>query len=181
MLVNLLTSPDACKKVFHIVYCIIPAHSVASLKNNRFAKHPNARGADLRHAIPYLRASNEERRIEEKLLVKHKRRDDSLKNSDVQMLVYKLFYNRRHYRLSIICLVQSYNAMHLAIRKTISHLASYKPRNKKGISTIWEELIFLYKEAGEALQRFVFDRPCAFLLTCANTNELYNKFNRVLI
>jgi len=47
----------------------------------------------------------------------------SLKNLDVQILLKKLIYNRRHYRLSIICLVQSYNAMHLPIRKTISHLA----------------------------------------------------------
>ncbi len=32
----------------------------------------------------------------------------SLKNRDVQMLVKKLNYNRRHYPLSIICLVQWY-------------------------------------------------------------------------
>ena len=31
----------------------------------------------------------------------------SLKNLDVPMLLKKLIYNRRHYRLSIICLVQS--------------------------------------------------------------------------
>ncbi len=60
----------------------------------------------------------------------------SLKNLDVQMLLKKLFYNRRHYRLSIICLVQSYNAMPLPIRKTISHLACYTPRNKKEMSAI---------------------------------------------
>ncbi len=40
MLVNLLTSPQAYKKAFHAVHCIIPAYSVASLKKNIFAKHP---------------------------------------------------------------------------------------------------------------------------------------------
>jgi hypothetical protein len=40
MLVNLLTSPQAYKKVFHAVHCIIPTHSVASMKKNIFAKHP---------------------------------------------------------------------------------------------------------------------------------------------
>ena len=40
MLVKLLTSPHAYKKDFHAVHCIIPAHSVASLKNNIFTKHP---------------------------------------------------------------------------------------------------------------------------------------------
>ena len=89
------------------------------------------------------------------------------------MLLKKLNYNRRHYRLSIICLVQSYNAMPLPIRKTISHLACYKPRNKKEMAAIWEELIFLDKETGEALQRFVFDKPYSFLYACADTNILY--------
>ncbi len=62
----------------------------------------------------------------------------SLKNLEIQMLLKKIIFNRRHYRLSIIYLVQSYNAMPLAIiRKTISHLACYKPRNKKKMSAIW--------------------------------------------
>ena len=46
---------------------------------------------------------------------------------------------------------------------------------------MWEELIFLYKETGEALQRFVFDKPYSFLFACADTNELYKKFDRILI
>ena len=105
----------------------------------------------------------------------------SLKNLEIQMLLKKIIFNRRHYRLSIICLVQSYNAMPLSVRKTISHLACYKPRNKKEMAAIWEELIFLDKETGEALQRFVFDKPYSFLFACADTNELTKKFDRILI
>jgi len=41
------------------------------------------------------------------------------------------------------------------------------------MATIWEELIFMDKETGEALQRFVFDRQYSFLFACADTNELY--------
>ncbi len=35
----------------------------------------------------------------------------SLENLDVQMLLKNIIINRRHYRLSIICLVQIYNTM----------------------------------------------------------------------
>ena len=105
----------------------------------------------------------------------------SRKNLQIQMLLKKIIFNRRHYRLSIICLVQSYNAMPLAIRKTISHLACYKPQNKKEMAAIWEELVVLEKETGEALQRFVFDKPYSFLFACADTNELYKKIDRILI
>ncbi len=96
----------------------------------------------------------------------------SLKNLDVHMLLKKIILNRRHYRLIIICLVQSYNTMPLAIRKTMSHLACYKPKNKKEMTAIWEELVFLDKETGEALLRFVFVRPYSFLFAYADTNEL---------
>ncbi len=37
------------------------------------------------------------------------------------------------------------------------------------------------KETGEVLQRFMFDRPCSFLFVCADTIELYKKFDRILI
>ena len=71
--------------------------------------------------------------------------------------------------------------MPLAIRKTISHLACYKPRNKKEMAAIREELIFMDHETGEALQRFVFDKPYSLLFACADTNELYKKIDRILI
>ena len=182
MLVNLLTSPQAYKKAFHAVHIIMPAHSVASLKKNIFAKHPRMHDelnfATLDRIYEQVIKDSEEKMSS--LLIM----DDvtaSLKNLEIQMLLKKIIFNRRHYRLSIICLVQSYNAMPLAIRKTISHLACYKPRNKKDMSAIWEELVFLDKETGEALQRFVFDKPYSFLFACTDTNKLYKNFDRILI
>jgi hypothetical protein len=102
----------------------------------------------------------------------------SLNNIDVQMLLKKIVFNRRHYRQNIICLVQSYNAMPMAIRKTISHLACYKPRNKKEITAIWEEPMLIDTEA---LQRFVFDWPYSFLFACADTSEFLKIFDRIFI
>ena len=101
----------------------------------------------------------------------------SLKILDVQMLLEKLIYNRRHCRLSIIYLVQSYNAMPLAIRNKISHLVCYKPRNKKEMAAIWEDLIFLDKETGKALQRFVLDNHTpSSLLAPTRTSSTKNSF-----
>jgi hypothetical protein len=137
MLVNLLTSPHVYKNGFHAVYAIIPTHSVASLKKNIFDKHP--RMHDKLNLVTLDRIYEQVMRDGEEKLNNLLIMDDvttSLKNLDVQMLLKKLIYNRRHYRVSIICLVQSYNAMPLAIRKTISHLACYKPRNKKEMSAI---------------------------------------------
>ena len=55
----------------------------------------------------------------------------TLKNKELYILLKRTIYNRRHHRISIMILVQSYNAMPPSIRKAISHFISYKPRNKK--------------------------------------------------
>jgi hypothetical protein len=137
MLVNLLTSPQAYKKAFHAVHCIIPAHSVASLEKNILAKHPRMHDelnfVNLNRIYEQVMKDAEEKM--RSLLIM----DDmtaSLKNLEIQILLKKIIFNRRYYRLSIICLVQSYNAMPLAIRKTINHIACYKPRNKQEMAAI---------------------------------------------
>ena len=182
MMVNLLTSTHAYKKAFHTVHIVMPSHSVASLKKNVFKNHPRMHDELTWSVLDGILESVKED-AEEKynsLLIL----DDvtaSLKDKSLQQLLKKTIYNRRHYRLSIMILVQSYNAMPLSIRKTLSHFLSYKPRNKKEFTAIFEELIFLDREQGEALTRFVFDKPYQFLFADVNTNQLYKYFDRIIV
>ena len=158
----------------------MPSHSVASKKKHIFKNHPRLHD-ELTYGVldDILESVKED--AEEKyssLLIL----DDvtaSLKNKELRTLLKRTIYNRRHYRLSIMILVQSYNAMPLSIRKTNSHFISYKPRNKNEFTAIFEELIFLDKDEGEALTRFVFYVPYAFLYVDVNTNSLYKKFDRI--
>jgi hypothetical protein len=105
---------------------------VASLKKNIFAKHLRMHDElnfpTLDHIFEQV-IRGREKKISSLLIMDNV--TASLKNLDVQMLLKKLILNRRYYRLSLICLVQSYNVMSLAIRKTISHLACYKPRKRR--------------------------------------------------
>ena len=103
----------------------------------------------------------------------------ALKDNDIQRVLRDLIYNRRHYRLSIMILVQSYNAMPLGIRKTLSHFLMYKPRNKKEATAIFEELIALPRGEAEEVMRFIFDRPYAFMFADTGTGELYKNFDRI--
>lgn len=182
MMVNLLTSCDAYKKAFHGVHIIMPEHSVASLKKNVFKNHPRMHD-ELNYETLDSILESVKQDAEEKynsLLVM----DDvtaSLKNLEVQKLLQKTIYNRRHYRLSIMVLLQSYNAMPLSIRKTLSHFLAYKPRNKKEVEAIFSELIFLDKDTADKLQRYVYDEPYSFMFADVNTNKLYKKFDLITI
>ena len=182
MMVNLLTSPQAYKKAFHAVHVVMPSHSVASLKNNVFKRHNKMYDEltfeTLDHILETVKEDAEEKY--NSLLVL----DDvtaSLKNNELQKMLKQTIYNRRHYRLSIMVLIQSYNAMPLDIRKTISHFVAYKPRNKKEFTAIFEELIFLDKDTADKLQRYVFDAPYSFMFCDVNTNSIYKKFDLIQI
>ncbi len=61
-------------------------------------------------------------------------------------------------------LVQSYIAMPLDLRKTLSYFFMFKPRNKKEAEAVWEELLNMSKRTGEGLLRYVFQDPHDFLM-----------------
>lgn len=180
MLINLLTSRQAYKKAFHNVHVIMPSHSVASLKKNCFKDHDKMHDEltweTLAGIAETVKKSAEEG--ESSLLVM----DDvtaALKDNEIQRELKDLIYNRRHYRLSIIILVQSYNAMPLPIRKTLSHFIAYKPRNKKEYTAIFDELIGLDREEADELQRFVFDEPYAFMFADTASGRFFKRFDSI--
>jgi len=92
LIVNLLTSPHACKEAFHTVHCIIPTHSVASLKKSIFAKHP--RMHDELNFLTLVQIYEQVMRDGEEKMNNFLIIDDvtaSLKNLDVQRLLKSLF------------------------------------------------------------------------------------------
>jgi hypothetical protein len=103
----------------------------------------------------------------------------SLKDNEIQHNIRDLIYNRRHYRLSITILIQSYNAMPLGIRKTLNHFLLYKPRNKKETTAISEELISLPREEADEVTRLIFDRPFSFMFADISTWERNKNFDLI--
>lgn len=155
--VNLLTSCQAYRKAFDRVHVIMPPHSVASLRNNIFKRHTRMHDdLDLETLTKIADAVAADAEEERSSLVLMDDVTASLKNNDVQALLRRLVFNRRHLRLSIILLAQTYNAVPLALRKTLSHVVAFRPRNKKEHENIFEELIPLPRERADALMRFVY-------------------------
>lgn len=180
LMVNMLRSPQMYKKAYHHVHLVIPPHSLASLDLKMFKKHDKCydeldfKTLDGIHEKA-MEASDEE---EFSLLVI----DDqtaALKDRDVQRLMKLLIYNRRHLRLSIIMLVQSYNAIPLPVRKTISHFAMLRPRNKKEYEAIFKELIFLDPQTADTLMRFVFRERYDFLYCDVEKSLFFRNFDRI--
>jgi ABC-type dipeptide/oligopeptide/nickel transport system ATPase component len=182
--ISLLTNKKAYKKVFENVFFVIPPHSRASVSNKIFEKHDPDKIYD--ELTPEI--------LEE---IKSKVEDESdggfnsllviddctvyLKNKSNEMLLKNLIYNRRHLKLTIWLLAQSYTQIPLGVRKCLSHLVLFKPKNKKEYSSIFEELIFLPKEQGDEIIKYIFQKPHDFMYSNIGTNELYRNFNKLTL
>lgn len=180
--ITLLNSRQAYKRVFDSVHVVMPSHSVGSLKNNIFENHDKMHNEideeTLESILDHVKGDAEDG-LNSLLLI-----DDcaaALKDKHVQRLLKTAIYNRRHYRLSIICLVQSYNSMPLAVRKTISHLIMFKPRNKREYANIFEELIYLDRDTADRLMEFIFDEPYSFLFANTDAGIICKNFDSITI
>lgn len=184
LMVNMLTKDGMYKRCFDHVHLIAPEASMKSLKDDIWAKHP---GDKIHHSLDVSTLDDIDNRAnirrakkppETTLLVI----DDMtvmLKKKEVEAKLRKMVFNRRHNYTSIMILVQSYIAMPLDLRKTLSHFFMFKPRNKKEADAVWEELLFMSKKVGDGLLRFVYQEPHDFLMGDANTGNIYRNFNLV--
>lgn len=185
LMVNFLTDKKMYAQAFDHVHMCCPKNSLGSLKDDIWEDHPSEKMHD---TLDWLTLDTIHKRAKDRAKVKPEPEttlliiDDQtvwLKKNEIESKLRELIYNRRHLRLSVWILVQSYNAMPLNIRKTLSHFFLFRPRNKKEAESIWEELLFIPRKTGDALLKFVYRDMHDFLFGNANTGEVYRNFNRV--
>lgn len=185
LMVNFLTMPGMYANTFDHVHMCCPKSSLCSLKDDIWENHP---GDKMHDTLDLFTLENIHTKCKDRAKVKPDPEttlliiDDQtvwLKKKEIDGKLRELIYNRRHLRLSIWILVQSYNAMPLTIRKTLSHFYLFRPRNKKEAESIWEELMFVPRKLGEALLRYVYREPHDFLYGISATGEMYRNFNLI--
>jgi hypothetical protein len=165
---------------FEDVYFIMPPHSRASLASTIFEDHPENKVFDelttdtLTEILSRCKEAAEDG-FNSLIVIDDCTAD--LKNKDVEKLLRKIIFNRRHYHISLFVLAQTYNSVPLALRKTLSHFVCFKPPNKKEIESIFTELVFQPKQVADEIVKYVFDEPRVFLFGSATDGKLYKRFN----
>jgi len=142
MLISMLSQKGKEKiynKVFDFVYVIMPTQSRNSLKKNIFEKHAQDRLFDeltLENLQKIYDAIEENSLNKKTSLVIYDDVGASLKNNDIQNLLKKMSFNRRHLKLVQIFLIQSWISIPLTIRKLFSNLIVFKPNKIE-----WEKVV----------------------------------------
>ena len=184
LMMTMLTHPEMYHKAYHNVFVVMPKSSRASLAGNPFKDHPEDKLFDeltpqvLQYVHEYCKVGSEEKHWSLLIL------DDcaaELKNKEVERVLKYLIWNRRHLKLSIWILSQSYNAMPLSIRKALSHCIMFKPSNKKETEAIFSELVFQSREQQEALTHHCYPagEPHSFIFLDCAKGHVHRNFNRI--
>lgn len=182
MMVGLLTGKGEkriYRKVFTHINVFIPQSSLRSIKGDPFKNHPSEKMYDTLDlpSLLEVRARCEEAAEEGNMsLILIDDMAAELKNKEIQKTLLNIILNRRHIRTSIMILSQAYRLMPLVIRKQLSHLISYKPKNKKEIESLFEELVFLDKKDAEELLRYVYKEKHDHLMLDTYLGKFYRNF-----
>jgi KaiC/GvpD/RAD55 family RecA-like ATPase len=186
LLIGFLTSKGKNKifrKCFDNILLVMPTHSRNSLKNNIFKDHDENKmydelNIDTIYDI-YNKLESYTNDGENTLLIL----DDvgaSLKNCEIQNVLKKMIYNRRHLKVKIIMLVQSFKSSPLDIRKLITNVFMFKP-SKKEFETLFDELFEQYKDITLEIMKCVYTEPHKYLMLNVETQKMYDGFNEIII
>lgn len=183
LLFSMFKSKEIFRKVFHNIFLFQPFASASSVKNNIFDKIPDDQKFNeldyesLSGVMDKVR--NEDKQYNNAIIF-----DDMtayLKHGEVEKLLRELIFNRRHYRTSIFFLVQSYNAVPLAIRKLFTNLFIFKV-TKKELELIRDEIIeTVPKDCVGDLAKLVYDKPHEFLFINADSQRLFKGYDEIII
>ena len=172
------------KQAFDNIITVIPTHSRRSIADNIFDTISNDKQYDELNLEILINiyekvqdyANNE---MESLLII-----DDftsELKNPSFLRLFNTLINNRRHLRLSIWTLVQTYNSIPLSNRKTINILILFKCKNNSEKINIREEMTQLDKFQFEEVYQYIFNKVFNYMVIDKDNDEIYKGFNRIII
>jgi len=185
MLISILSQDGENKiylKAFHRIYVIMPTQSRNSLKNNIFKKHDPTRLFDelTLSNLQTIYDEVQQNSLEGKSsLILYDDVGSVLKQNDIQFLLKKLTFNRRHLKCCQMFLIQSWKSTPLVIRKLYSNLIVFKPP-RLDFEAIIAESIELDKDFALALMK-LYKNPHDYLFINVSTQEIYLNQDRVII
>jgi hypothetical protein len=102
---------------------------------------------------------------------------DALKDKNIIKALNTMLIKARHIQTAFIFTLQSYFYFPKILRKQITNITIFKPKNSEEWNSIANELLLMNQEDGLQLYDYVFDEPYTHLDIDTVSNLLYKNFN----
>ena len=184
--ISLITQkkPKVYRKTHHHVLIIKPQNSINSLKKNPFKVLPeeniyneldNGTIEDI-----YNKIDDYSKKDEKTILFIDDMTADLKKSKFIIDTFKKLVFNRRHLKLNIIIIAQSFVNVPLDLRKNIQNMIMFKPP-KKELEIVFNELFESKKDMFMDVLRLAFDEKHNFLFLNVPSQRLFKNFDELIL
>jgi hypothetical protein len=102
---------------------------------------------------------------------------DLLKQKDIQRQLNRMIIKARHIQCSFIITLQSYLYMPKILRKQVTFVSIFKPKNVAEWISISSELLHTNKEDAITIHNYVYDKPYTHLDVDTVESKIYKDFN----
>jgi hypothetical protein len=171
------------RKCFDHILLVMPTSSRESMKQNIFKDHDEEKMYD---ELDLESISS----IHSKLLLSTAEKENtllilddvgaSLKNKEIQKVMRLIIYNRRHLKVHIVMLLQSFISCPKEIRKLFTNIFMFKP-SKVEFENLFLELFETEKENALKIMKLVYDKPHQYLMMNVENQKLYKGFDEIII
>jgi ASC-1-like (ASCH) protein len=171
------------RKVFDNVLLVMPTCSRESMIKNPFKNHHEDKMFDeltygsITNIYNQLLANSENK--ETSLLIL----DDvgaSLKDATIATILRKIIFNRRHLKVHIIVMLQSYMSFAKEIRKLFTNIIIFKP-SKTEFENLMTEMFEMHKDIALDLMKEIYTDPHDYLFLNVDSQRMYKNFDEIIL
>ena len=193
LLLNLFKNRHCYRNKFHNIYYFCPESSFHSVLKHPFEKHDkvfHSLTVDILHSIyeelndlksgKNKSESDDEDEIQYNCIILDDWAD-VLKDKDIEKVLNMFIIKARHLRCAFIFTLQSYYYFPKILRKQITYITIFKPKNVAEFESIAHELLNLNKDDGLKLYNYVFDENYNHLDLDTVQNLTFKNFNLLQI
>jgi KaiC/GvpD/RAD55 family RecA-like ATPase len=188
LVLSFLTNKEIFKGTFHNLFLYIPFCSISSLRDNIFEKMENEEGY---HQYDELTEENIEHtrdKIKEATMNKEYSlliiddMQEQLKQKDVKKILENLIIKKRHYRLTIFILQQSYKNLELRMRQLMDNFFIFE-LGKNEMRDIFDETIKLKEQTFNDVLKIAYNdsNKHNFLVINNKSKKMYKNFDEIEI
>jgi hypothetical protein len=189
LLLSMFKSPRFYRKKFDNIYLFTPRSSFLSVEKHPFENHPKVfHELEIKTLAMIYDELNELKEmsiadgtsIENSIIII----DDfanALKENDLALFLNKMIIKARHLSVCFIFTLQSYYLLPLIIRKQITNVSIFKPKNKKEWESIAEELLNLDRDDTLQMYKYIYDVPYTHLDVDTLDSSIFKNFNKLII
>lgn len=184
LLLNMFKSKALYRGKFHNVWYICPMASYLSVENHVFKDHDKVYHEltaellnDIYQQLIAIKEEQDEDAEPEYSCIVIDDMASSLKDKAIQKQLNTMLIKARHIQCSFIFTLQSYLYFPLMLRKQITNAIIFKPKNKKEMQVLCEELVNLNKDDALKLFSYVFDEPYTHMDLDTIENKIYKNWN----